>query len=67
MVQCIVYCRLGLLGGTGMDSGLDWRAGSGYVGFGSWDGGVDSGLNSGVDSGGGSEEESGVDSWVGSG
>ena len=28
----------GLLGGTGMDSGLDWRAGSGYVGVGPWDG-----------------------------
>ena len=50
-----------------MDSGLDWRAGSGYVGVGSWDARVDSGLNFGVDSGGGSEEESGVDSWVGSG
>ena len=22
-----------------MDSGLDWRAGSGYIGVGSWDGG----------------------------
>ena len=45
---------LGWIGGRVLDtSGLDPGMG-----------GVDSGLNSGVD---GSEEESGVDSWVGSG